>query len=337
MNILDERLKKFWYNDRKRSTSISDEINEALLLNAYTHKSTYQSSTMRPLIRLYHWIFTHKILFIMIYFICIPIVLYIILLVLSNNQAFISREFQQNQYRLLLIVAHPDDECLFFSPTLRVLQKQYHFNLSLLVFSRGNHVGLGDIRSRELYGSCRILNIPKERCISLDLPNIQDNPKIWWPEKQLIPIINEYINKWSIEVLVSFDKQGVSGHINHKSVASAVRLLSQNKNNTMIKMSYELKSVSILRKYSSLLDFYLIFISFIPRLLHSLLSYLIPFNLISSPNRSYILLINTPNDYIASRSAFASHRSQYNWDRHIYLIASRYMFINELKSIDKYV
>jgi len=337
MNKLEERLKKFWYNDRKRSTSISDEINEALLSNAPTHKYSYQSSNMRFLIRFYNWIFTHKFLFIIISFICIPTVFYIVLLCLSNNQAFIPKEFQQNQYRLLLIVAHPDDECLFFSPSLRVLQKQYHVHLSLLVFSRGNHVGLGDIRARELLGSCRILNIPKERCLSLDLPNIQDNPKVWWPEKQLIPIINEYINKWSIDVLVSFDQQGISGHINHKSIASAVRILSQNKNNTMIKMSYELKSVSILRKYSSLLDFILIFISNIPRLLHSLLSYLIPFNLISSPNRSYMLLINTPNDYMVSRAAFASHQSQYNWDRHIYLIASRYMFINELKSIDKYV
>jgi N-acetylglucosaminylphosphatidylinositol deacetylase len=270
-------------------------------------------------------------------FIYLPIVLYICLLVLSNNQAFIPIEFQQNQYRLLLVVAHPDDECLFFSPTLRVLQKQYHVNLSLVVFSRGNHVGLGETRAMELHGSCRVLNIPKERCISLDLPNIQDNPKVWWSEQQLIPIINEYINQWSINALVSFDKQGVSGHLNHRAVASAVRLLTQNKNNTMIKMSYELKSVSILRKYSSLLDFYLIFISSIPRLLHSLLSYLIPFNLMSPPNKSYMLLINTPNDYMISRSAFASHQSQFSWDRYIYLIASRYMFINELKYIDKQV
>jgi N-acetylglucosaminylphosphatidylinositol deacetylase len=337
MNILEERLKKFWYNDRKRSNNLVDEIDEALLPDAYTHKYTYRSTNMRSFMRLCYWICTRKFLFIMMSFICIPVTLYICLLTLSNNRAFIPIEFQQNQYRLLLIVAHPDDECLFFSPTLRVLQKQYHVNLSLVVFSRGNRVGLGEIRTIELHGSCRQFNIPKERCISLDLPNIQDNPKVWWSEQQLIPIINEYINKWSIDVLVSFDSQGVSGHLNHRAIASAVRLLIQNKTNTMIKMSYELKSVSLLRKYSSILDFYLTFISFIPRLLHSLLSYIVPFNLISSPSRSHILLINTPNDYMASRTAFASHQTQYSWDRYFYLIASRYMFINELKYIDKHV
>ncbi len=104
--------------------------------------------------------------------------------------------------------------------------------------------------------------------------------------------------------------------MNHRAIASAICLLTKNKTNTMIKMAYELKSVSILRKYSSL-------------------SYIIPFNLISSPDMSYMLLINTPHDYMVSRATFASHQSQYSWDRYIYLIASRYMFINELKYIDK--
>jgi N-acetylglucosaminylphosphatidylinositol deacetylase len=138
-----------------------------------------------------------------------------------------------------------------------------------------------------------------------------------------------------ISLHLSFDDKGISGHMNHRALASAMRVLTKNKTNTMIKMAYELKSVSILRKYSSLLDFHLIFISILPRLLHSLLSYIIPFNLISSPDMSYMLLINTPNDYMISRAAFASHQSQYSWDRYIYLIASRYMFINELKYIDK--
>jgi N-acetylglucosaminylphosphatidylinositol deacetylase len=258
-------------------------------------------------------------------------------MILSNNRAFIPMEFQDNRYNLMLVVAHPDDECLFFSPTLRILQRQYHQNLSLVVFSRGNHAGLGEIRAMELHGSCRALNIPRDRCLSLDLSNIKDNPKVWWSEQELIPIIEEYVNKWSIDVLISFDHRGISGHLNHRAIGSAVRLLTENRTNTIIKMSYELKSVSLLRKYSSILDFYWIFISLIPRLLHSLFSYLIPFNLISSPDKSYVLLVNTPNDYMASRNAFASHRTQYSWDRHFYLLVSRYMFINELNYIDKYV
>ncbi|CAF0910636.1 unnamed protein product [Adineta steineri] len=328
------KLKQFWYKKQNSSHDLLDEIDQVLLLDNHEHKYSSRSINTRLFIRIYHWTCTHKILTQLITCIFIPVLLYIFLIMLSTNQAFIPKEFQENHHRLLLIAAHPDDECLFFSPTLRILQTQHHVNTSLLILSRGNHVGLGEIRARELHGSCRALNIPQERCISLDLSYMQDDPKIWWSEKQIIPLINEYIRLWSIDFVVSFDDYGISGHMNHRAIASAVRLLVQNKTNTMIKMSYELKSVSVLRKYSSLMDFYFVFLSFIPRLLHSFFSYIIPFNLISSPDVSRILLVNTPNDYMASRAAFASHQTQYNWDRHIYLIASRYMFINELKKIE---
>lgn len=337
MDRLERQWRKFWHHEqRKFSRDSSHELNEQLLPFSSLLKSKHRSSIIRSLMRLYLWILTHKCLFLISIVIVIPLIIYLFLLVLSKTRAFVPVELNRNRYSLLLVVAHPDDECLFFSPTLRVLQTQYHLNLNLIVFSRGNHVGLGEIRARELHGSCQMLNIPQERCVSLDLPNIQDNPKVWWSEGQLLPIIEEYVKKWSIDVLVSFDNGGISGHLNHRAVASAVRLFTRNQTNTMIKFSYELKSVSLLRKYSSILDFYWILISSLPRLFHVLLFTLDPFNLISSVDQSYVLLVNTPNDYMAARAAFASHQSQYGWDRHLYLLASRYMLVNELKSIDKH-
>ena len=332
MNLFERRVKKFWHNEqRKLSRDPFDEINEQLLSHTSQSKSQYRS-----LIRWYYWIFTHKLLFSFITLFCLPLLIYVFLLIFANNRAFIPMELNQHRHNLLLVVAHPDDECLFFSPTLRVLFTQCHFTLNLIVFSRGNHVGLGETRARELHGSCQMLNIAQDRCISLDLPQIQDNPKVWWSERELLPIIDKYVKKWSIDFLVSFDNGGISGHLNHRAVGSAVRLYTRNQTNTMIKSSYELKSVSLLRKYSSILDFYWIFISTLPRLLHAFFVVLDPFNLFPSIDQSYVLLISTPNDYMASRTAFASHQSQYGWDRHLYLLASRYMFVNELKSIDKY-
>jgi hypothetical protein len=106
-----------------------------------------------------------------------------------------------------------------------------------------------------------------------------------------------------------------------------IYFLTQYKTNTMIKMSYELKSISILHKYSSLLTFYLIFISFLLRLLLSLLLYLILLNLILSTDILHILLINTSNDCMTSHIAFAGHRRQYSWDRYIYFISSYYVLL----------
>lgn len=337
MDLLERLMKKFWSNEqRKLSHHSFDDINEQLLPHTSRSKSCHRPLTLRTLIRLYYWIFTHKFLFCFTILIGIPLLIYVFLLIFSNNRAFLPMEWNQHRHNLLLVVAHPDDECLFFSPTLRVLHTQYQFKLNLIVFSRGNHAGLGDRRARELHGSCRMLNIPQERCISLDLPQMQDNPQVWWSEQELMPIIDEYVKKWSIDLLISFDHGGISGHINHRAVGSTVRLYTRNQTNTRIKSSYELRSVFLLRKYSSILDFYWILISILPRLLHALLVTLDPFNLLSPIDQSYVLLLNTPNDYMASRAAFASHQSQYGWDRHLYLLASRYMFINELKSIDKH-
>jgi len=34
-----------------------------------------------------------------------------------------------------------------------------------------------------------------------------------------------------------------------------------------------------------------------------------------------------------TRDAFAQHPSQYTWDRHLYMIVSRYVWFNDLKRI----
>ena len=339
MNTLEARVKKLWSNDQQHSMKQADDVEEVFLPDAHPKKRAYRSPYVRLLIRIilrcYQWTLKHKFAFLLLIFIIIPMGLYLLLLGLSNNSAFIPAHVQSQPYRVLLVVAHPDDECLFFAPTLRALERKLHAQLSLLVFSRGNHKGLGQIRATELLGSCLSLRIPQERCMSLDLPNIQDSPTVWWPEQQLIPIIDEHIRKWSIDFLISFDNIGISGHKNHQALSSAVRSITKNSTYTMIKMSYELISVSVLRKFSSFLDFYLTFISFLPRLLHSFLAYITPFNVIPAVDASRLLLINTPDDYRISRAAFSSHKTQYSWDRHLYLIASRYMFVNELKYIAK--
>ncbi|CAF0778772.1 unnamed protein product [Adineta ricciae] len=333
MAQLKEYVRKLW---PPKQTYIRIPLDEVLLSHIDVHNHTLRLTKTGFLFQTYLWICRHKCLFTFIIFIGIPVLLYTFLLLLSTTQVLLPKDIRSNNIRrLLLVVAHPDDECLFFSPTLRAFQAQHNIELSLLVFSRGNHVGLGNTRARELLGSCQALNIPRERCLSLDLPNIQDNPKIWWSQQELIPIITRYIDLWSIDLLISFDRQGVSGHINHRAVGLAVREIITSGNHTKVKIAYELQSVSLLRKYSSIIDVYFVFISFLPRILRALFSSIIPFNLISSPNSSRVLLLSTPHDYMTSRTAFASHLSQYSWDRHIYLIASRYMFINELNYIEK--
>ena len=60
--------------------------------------------------------------------------------------------------KFLLITAHPDDECMFFTPTIRNLIKNGG-EIDLMCLSTGNFDGKGSIRRKELKKSSRILGI----------------------------------------------------------------------------------------------------------------------------------------------------------------------------------
>lgn len=47
------------------------------------------------------------------------------------------------------------------------------------------------------------------------------------------------------------------------------------------------------------------------------------------------LVANTWDRYLKTRHAFAEHPSQYTWDRHLYMILSRYVWFNDLKRVDR--
>lgn len=73
--------------------------------------------------------------------------------------------------RILLLTAHPDDECMFFAPTLLGLAKSVHrvsgpdrlLEIFSLCLSVGNADGLGTIRRDELGRSLDVLGVPSSR------------------------------------------------------------------------------------------------------------------------------------------------------------------------------
>jgi N-acetylglucosaminylphosphatidylinositol deacetylase len=69
----------------------------------------------------------------------------------------------------LLVTAHPDDECMFFAPTLLSLRRA-GVRVTLLCLSEGNYDGLGAIRREELKRSALLLGIPADRVSVLNDP-----------------------------------------------------------------------------------------------------------------------------------------------------------------------
>lgn len=52
---------------------------------------------------------------------------------------------------------------------------------------------------------------------------LQDNPSVWWDTDLVEKTVGEYVKRWKIDGIITFDDGGVSGHINHRAVAAGVR------------------------------------------------------------------------------------------------------------------
>ncbi|XP_056415198.1 N-acetylglucosaminyl-phosphatidylinositol de-N-acetylase [Hyla sarda] len=206
----------------------------------------------------------------------------------------------------LLLIAHPDDECMFFAPTIfGVLQGQRP--LSVLCCSTGNYYNQGETRKKELIQSCAALGIAPSNVTLIDHSELPDSPSVKWDERLLSSLILNHIREKNIDLVITFDEGGVSGHSNHISLYHAIRSLHDSGKLPKGCSVLVLESVSIFRKYISILDL--------------LLSWLYGQD---------VLFISSGRQYKQAKEAMWHHQSQLLWFRHIYLFFSRYMMINTL-------
>ncbi|GLC36925.1 hypothetical protein PLESTF_000390300 [Pleodorina starrii] len=126
-------------------------------------------------------------------------------------------------HRSLLVIAHPDDESLFFANYISSAARA-GVQVYVLCLSTGNADGLGHTRVHELYRACATLQIPKARISVVDDPDLQDGFRTWG-----IPAVCKHLTAAIRSIqphqLVTFDSRGVSGHPNHTSIYRAVRHL----------------------------------------------------------------------------------------------------------------
>ncbi|CAN1804235.1 N-acetylglucosaminyl-phosphatidylinositol de-N-acetylase [Linum perenne] len=211
---------------------------------------------------------------------------------------------------VLLVVAHPDDESMFFSPTINHLISRGH-NVYLLCFSIGNADGMGNTRKDELYQACLVLKVPVQQVKILDHPDLQDGFGLVWDHGLLSKIINEEVTSHQIDTIITFDDYGVSGHCNHCDVHNGVRSVS----NWFIMCNHQVSN-NILRKYGGPVDVWL------SMLLAT-----------KSNNReaAYCLLNDQP---WKSFHAMAAHSSQWVWFRKLFVLFSSYTYVNTIQRIN---
>jgi N-acetylglucosaminylphosphatidylinositol deacetylase len=169
--------------------------------------------------------------------------------------------------RIVLLIAHPDDEAMFFSPTLLALTGPALGNhLKILCLSTGNADGLGETRRKELIDSAMKLGVRREEDVFiLDDGRFVDGMDQKWNTTDIAQLLAEAFAPAvvasakastatkgkggangkartspaaqeqgkdkpcaTIDVLITFDEGGVSNHPNHRALYGGAVLFLRN-------------------------------------------------------------------------------------------------------------
>ncbi|XP_028780590.1 probable N-acetylglucosaminyl-phosphatidylinositol de-N-acetylase isoform X1 [Neltuma alba] len=213
---------------------------------------------------------------------------------------------------VLIVIAHPDDESMFFTPTINYLISRGHY-IYILCLSIGDADNRGRIRKRELFQACATLKVPMQQVKVVDHPDLQDGFGKVWNHKLVANLVKEEIGKYNIDMIITFDNYGVSGHCNHRDVYYGVCELLYDIPHREIE-AWELVSTNILRKYIGPID---VWLSVFVAMLHS--NETIQFLVNEHPCRSFL--------------AMAQHSSQWVWFRKCFVAMSSYTYMNTLRKI----
>lgn len=167
----------------------------------------------------------------------------------------------------------------------------------------GNFDGLGKTREKELTALwTRVLQQSTHTLDIRDHKSLQDGMRNDWDCDSIAEIVQEYIKAHEIQTVLTFDQNGVSNHPNHIATHFGVRRALEA---TRSVQGFALETTNLVRKYLGPLD--------------------LPLSSFGHCTTSLAPRINY--------NAMATHASQFVWYRRLFVIFSRYTFINSWKKL----
>uniref|UniRef100_A0A6B2LF69 N-acetylglucosaminylphosphatidylinositol deacetylase n=1 Tax=Arcella intermedia TaxID=1963864 RepID=A0A6B2LF69_9EUKA len=212
---------------------------------------------------------------------------------------------------ILLVTAHPDDESMFFVPFSRDAIRQGK-RISLLCLSKG--LEPGQTRINELTLAAKMLGFDKSEVYGVGgclggIGPFQDGFTADWRKEEIAEVVEHYSVLWDIDVILSFDKAGVSGHPNHLQTHQGVLHHKLHYPNSKAS-HYQLHSTPIPLKY----------LSWVGILLE-----------VTRREKSSIYL--NENFHVVWQ-AMCLHSSQFVWFRRLYLLFSTFVHLNILEQMN---
>jgi N-acetylglucosaminylphosphatidylinositol deacetylase len=222
---------------------------------------------------------------------------------------------------------------MFFVPTLQCLKRIHGQSLWLLCLTTGDYDGLGKVRSKELYRTAdKILKIDK--VLLCNHAHIHDDPRRAWDiptasnliQTTLEKALKSHAIKFSGVQIITFDQQGVSGHINHRDTYLACRHLCFAESVER----HELPNVELwsLVSDTSPIVRYIPFFSWILLLL-TWCGVMTSVSTKVSPRGD--VCINRLQAPSLNWEAMRSHASQFVWYRRLFVVFSSYTYVNKLR------
>lgn len=118
------------------------------------------------------------------------------------------------------IFAHPDDEA--FGPGGTIAKLSQDNEIHIICCTDGDHQdkGLKNIRDKELLASAKILGVKQVHFLDFVDGELSNNKYA-----QLAQAIKSELDQLQPEIIITFDENGVSGHLDHIAITSVVNWL----------------------------------------------------------------------------------------------------------------
>ncbi len=258
--------------------------------------------------------------------------------------------------KVMLVISHPDDEAMFFGPTLESLKKTKNLiptttKVFCICLSNGNASGLGQTRAKELKKST--LEVFKlDGCVIADSEDLQDGMENAWPLEEIANVVHECVQHYSPDVILTFDERGVSKHPNHVQTHRGVmRFIVEAKLGAIPNAEYTeenvpevwvLETTPFYRTFMGAMDYWASVITTTTRKKKGSKN---TSNERSSNSNSSSLAAGASSTSSSSvmfcsrnpslvLEAMRTHATQWVWYRKLYVAFSRYSLLNTLRRMD---
>jgi N-acetylglucosaminylphosphatidylinositol deacetylase len=230
----------------------------------------------------------------------------------------------------LLVVAHPDDETMFFGPTLAGLSLA-GYAVHVLSLTTGDADGQGHLRVRELALAAQALGAAE--AVALNHSAFGDGLPSWDIDLAAAAIVS-YASRarGRLAKIITFDAHGVSRHPDHARTHRAVVRAADSLRRPGSPSAPRNAPVELLQLQSW------------PRPLSFLASLSVALSrarAVSTPSCTAVcpwhasspLYVYEQWSCAAVYHAMRLHRSQWRWFRVVHVILSRYSYVNELEAL----